>query len=802
MKTTMNVFRALVLPAIALCAALLAAAPALAQSIGRVLVASGEVTVVRGSATQPATAGLALQVGDRVRTGAAGTAQLWFTDTSIVALRNGSDFVVERYSFTNSLTDNLVFNLVKGGYRTVAGLIGLQDRKAYVVKTKMATLGRRGTQYGILYCEQDCPLPQGGLAPDGLYGGVYDGRVGVANNTPEAQFGKDEYFYVASINSIPQPLLGPPAFFADRLAGMAKNAQKPASEPPASKDAAPAEGDGTSASAPPPPPPYSTTENRASSGAPSVVEARPPIGVRLVYVTQTPGGVAPGGVAGFLLPANYSTTVANGEPTLAGISGTLDQLIGGGSGTFQFGVGTSGFDMLGGNVAANVRWGRWINGSRIIIPSGVQNQTPGTGIHYIYGLETAGTVIASKTGTFNFSDIGGTTPTLNDGTLATSFSFAPITIDFTSRTANMGTSTIVFPNATVTLFGNPNTLFALVPGRGGYLEATLVGTCSGSICGDGTASGFFGGMFFGVNPDYIGMSLSGQLGQTANGRIFSTVRLFGNPQLFTPPPVLLTFAQSLVESNGSVASYGGIVNLPAANITTQGTGPSQTLTGYNIPTSLTGGTSFVGSVGGSGIDMAGFDSQSGIYYGRWINGSVNSFGHVGLANGTQTSGMGVHYLYGTATPDSVIASKTGVIQYVDFVGTTPTASNGQTAGSFSFGPINIDFTSRTGVITSVSMSFPTSSWSFSNLPFSVSVNPGNFASFDANLINVGSCVGSGCGPVQGSNTARADFFGRFYGSSGNFLGLSFQGNSGGNTPSGNPNLTVGAVRIFKCPTCP
>ncbi|MBL8518577.1 MAG: FecR domain-containing protein [Betaproteobacteria bacterium] len=538
MKTIMNVFRSILLPGIALCAVLLSAAPALAQSIGRVLVASGEVTVVRGSATQPATPGLALQVGDRVRTGAAGTAQIWFTDTSIVALRNGSDFVVERYSFTNSLTDNLVFNLVRGGYRTVAGLIGVQDRKAYQIKTKMATLGRRGTQYGIVYCEQDCPLPEGGLAPDGLYGGVYDGRISVTNSTPEAQFGRDEYFYVASINSIPQPLLGPPAFFADRLTGLAKNAQKPASEPPASKEAAPEESEG--ASAPPPPAPYSTTENRTGSGAPSVVQA------------------------------------------------------------------------------------------------------------------------------------------------------------------------------------------------------------------------------------------------------LSSVALLS--------------ANSLQEINGSVASYNFAVAVPSSALTTSGTGPSQTLTAFNMNPLFT----FSGVVGGGGIDMAGFDTDSGVYYGRWISGSLTSGSNQApqLAPGTQTSGMGVHYLYGTPTADSVIAAKTGSAQYVDVVGTQPTASNGQTASSFNIGPININFTSRTGVIQSVLVNFPTSQWNFSNLPFTLDVNPGQGASFSANLVNAGSCVGAGCGPVQGSNTARADFLGRFIGSSGNFLGLTFQGNSGGNTPSGNPNLTMGMVRLFKCPTCP
>lgn len=791
----MKAFRNFLIAIIALAAAL----PALAQSIGRVLVASGEVTLVRGTASQPVTTGLALQAGDRVRTGAAGTAQLWFTDTSVVALRNGTEFVVEQYSYNNSATDNLVFNLVRGGFRTVAGLIGIKEQKSYVVKTRMATLGRRGTQYGILYCERDCQLPEGGLAPDGLYGGVYDGRVSVANNTPEVQFARDQYFFVASIDSIPQPLLGPPSFLADRLTGLAKNAQKPAAEPPASKDTATSAEEAQTVVSAPPPANYSAPENRTTSGAPSVVEARSPIAVRLAYVTATPGGVSPGGVAGFLVPANYTTAVVNGQPLLSGISGTLDQLIGGGSGNFQFIVGSSGTDMIGHDAASGVRWGRWINGQRNITPSGVPNQTPGTGIHFIYGTETSDSVLASKTGTFNFSDIGGTTPTLNNGVQATSFSFAPITVDFTARTANMGTSTIVFPNATITLFGNPNTLFALVPGRGGYLEAVLVGTCSGSICGDGTASGFFGGTFFGVNPNYIGMSLSGQLGQTSNGTTFSTVRLFGNPQPFTVPPVALLVANSLIEANGSPASYNFAAAVSPSALTTSDSGPSQTLTAFNLNPLFT----FSGAVGNSGIDMAGFDADSGVYYGRWINGTLTSGANQapGVTPGTQTSGMGVHYMYGAPTADSVIAAKTGSVQYFDHIGTYPTASTGETAGAYSFGPININFTNRTGVITSAIFSFSTHSWNFSNLPFNINVTPGQDASFSANLVNAGGCFGSGCGPVQGSNTARADFLGRFIGNSGNFLGLTFQGNSGGNTASPS-NITIGVVRVFKCPTCP
>ncbi len=786
---------------------LLAALPAWAQSIGRMLVASGEVNIVRGGTTVPATTGVTLQVGDRVRTGAAGTAQIWFTDSSVVALRNGSDFLIEAYSYNNgAATDSLVFNLVRGGYRTVAGLIGIQDRKAYVIKTKMATLGRRGTQYGILYCEQDCPLPTGGLAPDGLYGGVYDGRIGVANSTPELQFGRDEYFYVASINSIPQPLLGPPSFFADRLTGLAKNAQKPASEPPASQAPLSAPADEVAAAPPPTTPPYTAPENRAGSGTPAVVAGATEFPLPRAFLNGLGfgpvGGLQTRGGGGTLNPTSLLVDTINGFPAMIRVV----------NGTFGAVVGSAGIDMQGIDAASGVVWGRWINGlgtASLQVPPFSPNQSgPFTGYHYMYGTPTTDTVIAAKTGFVSYADIGGTTPTTTSGEIATSFSFGPLSIDFTARLATLTSVTMTFPTSTWS-FGSQTYAFVFNEsgGNGAVFRGdtnnagSCVGTGCGPVQGSGTARGSMVGIFFGSNGDRVGLSFHGTSGNavTAPNLVATAVRIFAAQAAPPAPPVTLLFANSLIESNGSVASYNGVVTGPASNLTFSGTGPSQTLTAFNFPQ-----FTISGAAGGGGISGAGFDADSGVYYGRWISGTITTGAQQapGVTPGTQTSGLGVHYLYGTPTPDAVIAAKTGSAQYLDYVGTFPSASNGESSNSYNFGPININFTNRTGVITSAQFSFPTSSWNFSNLNFNINVTPGQGASFDANLINVGSCVGSGCGPIQGSNSARADFFGRFIGNSGNFLGLSFQGNSGGNTPSGNPNLTIGVVRLFKCPTCP
>lgn len=800
MQLTTKLLKFFILPLATLCVL-----PAWAQSVGRVLVASGDVTVVRGNASQPATAGFALLKGDRVRTGAAGNAQLWFTDSSILALRSGSDFVIEHYEYRGETAGSLVFQLLKGGYRTVAGLIGLKEPKDYRVKTPIATVGRRGTQYGIVYCAQDCPLPAGGLAPDGLYGGVYDGRVSVANNTPEKLFGRDEYFYVASIDSIPSPLLGPPGFFADRLQGLARNAQKPASEPAAS----PAKSGEGEPQKPDDSTPalaaaigFTATENRNASGGLAVATSTTPTAVIVAHsMLQTNGQPGPYGGGG-VVPGNLLRITGSGSNrTLIGYDVNSLGL------TTQGSLGSGTVTMQGYDAATGTNWGRWVGGSVQHGDAAPGPQTPGTGLHYLLGTPYDSVALAAKTGQFSFSDIGGTTPTSSAGETASSFAVGSAIIDFTQRTGTLSSLSIVFPTSQWSYSNvgfqllSPNTTSQI---RG---SAPNVGSCVGSACGPAqgtnTAALELHGMFLG-SANNFGLAIEGRSGSSppSPAAAFSMIRVFGNPQPYTPPPQppqVLVFAGSMVETNGSRASYGGAVTVPAANLTTSGSGPTQVLTAFNIPQAT-----FSGSAGASAIDMVGFDALSGVYYGRWITGSLTSGANQQplLAPGTQTSGMGVHYLYGSPTPDTVIAAKTGTFQYVDYVGTTPTTSSGETTNNFSIGPIDINFTNRTGVIQSVLAEFPSTTWFFQNLAFSLNVSPGQGASFSGNLPNSGGCFGSACGPIQGSNTARADFEGRFIGASGHFLGLTFHGNSGGNTPSGNPNLTFGMVRLFKCPTCP
>ena len=195
---------------------------------GRLAVAVGEVSIVRGAQTMAATAGSEVRSGDTVQLGPQSNAQILFTDQSVVALRPNTLFRVTEYSFQSREpeTGRAFYSLLKGGLRTVTGLIGRRNHANYSVGTPVATVGIRGTHYSLVHCDNNCSNSNGSLAPNGTYGGVTDGRIGVVNQSGEHVFGSDQSFHVASIASAPQQLIAPPGFLRDKLEGRSRSSSK------------------------------------------------------------------------------------------------------------------------------------------------------------------------------------------------------------------------------------------------------------------------------------------------------------------------------------------------------------------------------------------------------------------------------------------------------------------------------------------------------------------------------------------------------------------------------------------------
>ena len=134
-----------------LAAAVAAALPgvAIAQTAARVDFAVGGATATGSDGrVRPLQKGSDILVGDLIDTGK-GRVQLRFLDGAQMALQPDTNFKVEEFRFAQKGegNDGVVMNLIKGGMRTITGIIGRSNRAAYSLKTPSATIGIRGTEF-------------------------------------------------------------------------------------------------------------------------------------------------------------------------------------------------------------------------------------------------------------------------------------------------------------------------------------------------------------------------------------------------------------------------------------------------------------------------------------------------------------------------------------------------------------------------------------------------------------------------------------------------------------------------------
>jgi hypothetical protein len=125
--------------------------PALAEPAGRVLFAAGSVLAIDPAGNVRALErGASVEEGDTVATGD-GRLQVQFKDGAFLALQPQTRFKVARYRHTGAGDgeDSVVMSLLKGGLRTISGLVGKANRNAYRMETEVATIGIRGTDYAL-----------------------------------------------------------------------------------------------------------------------------------------------------------------------------------------------------------------------------------------------------------------------------------------------------------------------------------------------------------------------------------------------------------------------------------------------------------------------------------------------------------------------------------------------------------------------------------------------------------------------------------------------------------------------------
>jgi hypothetical protein len=179
-----------------------------------------------------------VESGDTLVTEKNTYAMVKFIDNSEITLKPSTTFKVENFSYDADKPDGdkASFNLVKGGLRSVTGLLGKRNKEKFEMKTPSATIGIRGTTFIAEWVEpsetaiaareayllastasldplaapvQPLMLAQGPLPPGpnsiapGLYVQVIDGIINVSNQGGSLQFNAGQFGFTSSFKAPP-----------------------------------------------------------------------------------------------------------------------------------------------------------------------------------------------------------------------------------------------------------------------------------------------------------------------------------------------------------------------------------------------------------------------------------------------------------------------------------------------------------------------------------------------------------------------------------------------------------------------
>lgn len=503
-------------------------AAAHAEVVGRVLMAAGDVSVIRDSRVLRVAVGSPVEGKDTLKTGPASNMQVRFTDESIVSLRDQSLLKIDEYQFTGKQDgmEKAFFNLVKGGFRTITGVIGRANKTNYGVKTATATIGIRGTNFALLLCTAgSC----GAAAKDGVYGGVSGGIIAATNNTGEYQFGSGDYFYAPSQDTPVKKLIGPPGFFADQLAGQQHGGTRKASSTGTGNEqtqngGAASDSSPNSVVQPPPQQAFIVTENLGPNGAPAVLSLSsvtptspvlPPAGINVLELawatTSGVSGVSVSDTVQALQPQD-TVTLSGSQMTSYCVTSTgcvtpFTFTDPGQKGSLNSGsVADQGNDPVG-----NMFWGRWVSGASTFVTDSSGNTfMPAPSVPYIFGALATSVPIANPVGatSVTFAFAGGPRPVDASGTVGTITSGGALSVDFLNRTVGLAPASSISLSVGALSY-NMTTLVASYPSST-QISGTLSGTCTGgTACSAGAAAtGPVSAHFTGATGAGLGIALA------------------------------------------------------------------------------------------------------------------------------------------------------------------------------------------------------------------------------------------------------------------------------------------------------
>ena len=421
-------------------------AAATGDNIGQIIFMTGSLQAVNDNDVRDLTKGSQIYEGDVLKSSENSQSQIRMKDGALIALRPKTEFGFEQYQFdeVEAGSDNSsILNLIKGGFRTITGLIGKSNKENYKVNTIVATIGIRGTTYG------------GTIDKGSLYVSVIDGAVSAKNNAGEFTFRNDEFFRIDSQDHAAQRLIAPPG----NIFGQQKQTSKPVE---ATSDEEVASGGNTNIGQ------EANIENALvtanelldSSGLSnneSDVEASADIDLEqlhddLITPTPTPNteNIAEAGyvmAASFFLQGSSSEIVIAGATKMVTSDGTeANQII------LEEGETNVALAMRSGefslsttavvepnnldpnkysDVVSGIGWGRWSDAYSLTAEGTAVNHVGQ--LHYLVSAETTSfDKLGELEGSYSYHSVGGTLPTDLNGITAESYANVDMEVNFNS----------------------------------------------------------------------------------------------------------------------------------------------------------------------------------------------------------------------------------------------------------------------------------------------------------------------------------------------------------------------------------
>lgn len=204
-------------------------------SAARVMAVNGSTKAVNAQGHERSLEkGAEVFAGEKIVTAEGGLVQMRLNDGGYLSVRPATEMVIERFVYDdkNPANSNFLVSLVRGGFRSITGLIGRSNPSAYQIRSTTATLGIRGTDHEPMVVPEG-PAGTPGLTPPGIYDKVNDGETFIQNKLGVLSLKRgDVGFAPAKPEVAPQILQKVPDFYKLELKTDGRDAKDTAEDKP------------------------------------------------------------------------------------------------------------------------------------------------------------------------------------------------------------------------------------------------------------------------------------------------------------------------------------------------------------------------------------------------------------------------------------------------------------------------------------------------------------------------------------------------------------------------------------------